>query len=70
MKSGLYRDVEAGGKPRISRSLLWDEIEDEISPQICIALQFIVELATASLRDEIVSQVSVIKEEYSNYQMP
>jgi len=67
VKSGLSRGVEERVKPRIYRSLLWDEIEDETSPQLCVTLRFIVELAMASMRDEIASQVSVIKEEYSNY---
>jgi hypothetical protein len=68
-KSESSRGVEVRYRRGNYRSLLWDEIEDEISPQLFVTLKFIVRLATATMRDEMESRVSVIKEEYANYGM-
>jgi hypothetical protein len=55
------------GKP--GRSILWDEIKDEISPEMFVTLQFLVELFFRSVRDEIRSQPFVTKAKIGNYRL-
>lgn len=47
--------------------MLWEEIKDEMAPQMLVTLQFLFELIFASLRDEIEGQPAVISKEISNY---
>jgi hypothetical protein len=49
------------------RSLLWEEIKDEIEPQLYITLVFAAKLLVAALRDERTSQPSVINKDIGNY---
>ena len=53
--------------PVEASSLLWDEIKDEIEPQLFVTLVFIAKLLVAAARDERSIQPSVINTDIGNY---
>jgi hypothetical protein len=65
-KSGV---VIPAPRRRLGESILWDEIEDEISPEIFVTLQFLAELVIQLVRDEIASQPSETKAEFANHRL-
>ena len=48
-------------------SLLWQEIKDEIEPQVLVTIVFFVKLLISAARDEIRVQRAVITKEKGNY---
>jgi ribosome biogenesis GTPase A len=59
--------VGRGSLGRLLESVLWEEIKDEIEPEVYVTLQFLVELIFEAMRDEIKIQPIVNKEEIVNY---
>ena len=49
-------------------SLLWQEIKDELQPQVLVTIAFFLKLVISSARDEIRGQGAVITKENGNYQ--
>jgi hypothetical protein len=49
-------------------SLLWQEIKDELQPQLLVTIVFFAKLLFLSARDEIRGQCAVITKEMGNYQ--
>lgn len=49
------------------KGIPWDELRDEMSPQVLIITGIILRLLMRATRDEILAQVPRIIEEYSNY---
>jgi plasmid stabilization system protein ParE len=66
-KSGSYEGPKAGRNTGITECLLWEEIKDEIAPQLYVTLVFIAELIFASVRDERSRQLPMIKGERGKY---
>ena len=66
-KSGWGAKISIPGEGSIFTSLVWDEIKDEIEPQLYVTLAFLSKLLIAAARDERSIQPSVIKKENANY---
>jgi hypothetical protein len=66
-KSGSSTEISIPGEASIFRSLVWDEIKDEIEPQLSVTLVFYAKLLIAAMRDERSVQPSVINKEIGNY---
>jgi hypothetical protein len=66
-KSGSGVGISIPDEALIHRSSLWDEIKDEIEPQLYVTFVFFAKLLIAAVRDERSSQHSVIKKDIGNY---
>ena len=58
-KSGSEVGISIGGKA----SLVWDEIKDEIEPQLFVTLIFLARLVVSVVRDERLAQPFVISKD-------
>jgi hypothetical protein len=66
-KDGAFGLHSIPGEGSVFRSLVWEEIKDEIAPQLSVTLVFFARLLIAALRDERVMQPAVIHQEIGKY---
>ena len=66
-KSGAGVENSIPGEASIFRSLVWEEIKDEIDPQLYVTLVFYAKLLISAMGDERASQSIGITKEIANY---
>lgn len=62
-KNGQVKEEKMPFGGGIFKSSIWEEIKDEITPQLYVTIRFIYKLLRDELRDETMSQPIVIKVE-------
>jgi hypothetical protein len=67
-KEGSAHQLSIPKTGPIFGSLLWQEIKDELQPQLLVTIVFFAKLLFLSARDEIRAQGAVITKEMGNYQ--
>jgi hypothetical protein len=67
VKSGIRGEISIAEEASIQRSSLWDEIKDEIEPQLYVTLVFFAKLLLAAMEDEKSIQPSVVNKGNGNY---
>ena len=66
-KSGSIAEISIPGEGSIFGSPVWEEIKDEIEPQLSVTLVFFAKLLIAAMRDKRLIQPTVINKEIGNY---
>ena len=68
-KKGESEQLSIPGERSIFGSIVWEEIKDEIEPQLSVTLVFFAKLLIDALRDERPIQPAVINKEIGNYRI-
>lgn len=68
-KAGSAQQLSIPKTGPIFGSLLWQEIKDELQPQLLVTIVFFAKLLFLSARDEIRVQGTVITKENGNYEI-